>query len=1291
MIRTSTPTSVTATRSLHVMLDAIDRAGSSGARVQVTADLLHEMGFDRVIITLRDASLNPTIIAQAGAPEMASLSGLGVKALPGAVWRRRLSHLERFRVGDLYLLDGSDEWVAREFFGSDASPAGDGITWLATDLLVAVMRGPKQDVVGTVKLAGARDGRRPSEIRLRDISAVVRHLTARVSYDALEALALQRHERLTLLQEAGASLTRSLDEQEIMRELARQVQRALRCDGVAILVPDLQNDILVTGLRLLRGVERPRGPVRLGEGIVAEVARTGRPVRVGDRDADRVREKSGLLPPLSMYDIVGESGVATSVVAVPIRVGIRLLGVLAVHSTNPDMYTAEDEEMLATMASQAATAIANARRYAESERERRTTEALADVARAVGESLRLGEVLRLILRHAVSLLNVEGACIALRNGDYLHIVAAIGSADVLSGVHLPVNASLIGRSVQSNDLILVNEFGNDYALNRSVQHLMRVQRMVIAPFITGRGTIGAIAIVNREKPFDSEDAKVIQRLADQVSVAIVNARLFEEIEKATREWKVAFDSTANGIVVLEESLTVSRCNTRAAELCGFSIPGLLGRRFREALVGRGDSEEGRQLDTFIARALSEGVPVRETVRDMATGRLFSLLAASHPDGGCVITFDDVTETARIAEQHRKVLDTVSDAIIITGLDGRITFANPAAHDLVGRQNLVGAMATELVTQPFVDELERQEQATRKGETRRYECEVQRADGSTRAVQLSSAPLYELQEVTGTVSCLRDVTEQRADAQARQRSEELYRRLVENATDAIFTVDTDGTFTSVNAGFLTEVNLTREQVLGQHFLALVDPVDRITADREMQATLSGERRRVQLRCLGYQGSRLTMVTSAPLKDGETVVGALGIVRDITNDEITREATLQQARLAAVGQSLGRVANELNNPLASLLAVAELQVSSPTLSDEDRRAVVQIADEARRASQIVGQLLDTTGEAPQLGGTRAPVDVNAVLRRALDHHSYTLRALDVTVHAALAGELRHVSGDALQLQQVVSNLIANAEQALSDHRGRRELTVTSAMVEGAVRITVEDTGPGIMSNHLDRVMEPMFTTRGARGHRGLGLTITHTIVRDHGGKLEVQSLPGEGATFLVTLPALPEGTALQAALVPESRIAFTASARSATPAAMAAVAPDGSAYDVGGASQGSNADASILLIEDEITLRTAISRFLRTSGYTVEAVESGSTALDLLNSRQFDLILLDLRMKGITGEDVYETMQATHPEQARKVVFMTGDLHSASASRFIRLTGRPVLAKPFTLSELAERVGQLLAAG
>ncbi len=1248
--------------SLTESLDAIDRAESTAARVQVTAALLHGMGFDRVVISLRDASLNPTSVVQAGLPEAATLTGLALKPLPGAVWRRRLSHLDRFRVGDLHLLDGSDAWVSREFFGAEAYPAGDGHTWLPTDLIVVLLHGADGELLGIVKLAGPRDGRRPSEARRRDISAITRHLAARLAYDALRALAEQRHDRLQRLQEAGASLTRSLDEHEIMRELTRQVQLAVRADGVAVLIPDLDADVLTTGLRIVRGVERVRAPVRLGDGIVAEVARTGRPVRVGDRDADRDREQAGLQPPVSMYDIVGESGVATSVLAVPVRVGTRLLGVLAVHSAHADVYTAEDQEVLATMASQAATAIANARRYAESERERRTTDALADVARAVGESLRLGEVLRRILRHTVSLLGVEGACVALRDGEYLHIVASIGSADVLHGVHLPVSGSVIGRSVVSNELIVLNEGTTDTTLHRMVQHLAPIQRMVIAPLMTGRGTIGSIAVMNRERPFEPEDGKVLQRLADQVAVAIVNARLFEEVEKATREWKVAFDSTASGIVVLEESLTVSRCNARAAELCGTTIAALLGRRFRDVLVGSSATLEADAVDRFISTALANGVPTREVVRDDVTGRLFSLLAAPHPDGGCVITFDDVTDSHRLTERHRKVIETVTDAIMITDLEGRITFANPASHMLLHRPNLEGELVANLTPPEWVKPVQAFERLAREGEGQQYECEVLRADGEHRLVRVSSAPLFELGQVTGTVACLHDITDRRAESRARERSESMNMRLVEAATDAICTCDVNGLFTFANAAFLNEAGLRREEVLGQHFSSMVHPADRPTALAMVAETLAGQRRRLQMRFLGATGPRMGMITTAPIHEHGEVVGALGIIRDVTNDEIRRETSAQQARMAAVGQSLGRVANELNNPLASLLAVAELQAASTTMSEQDRRAIDAICEEARRASRIVAQLLESTGEAPHTTGERQLIDINALVRRAIDLHGYGVREHGIVIAFDATHDLPSISGDAIQLQQAVSNILVNAEEALIGHDGERRIQVLTREGAKGVEVQVSDKGPGIISHHLSRILEPMFTTRGKQGNRGLGLTISNAIVRDHGGSLDVHSHPGEGAAFTLTFPVAP---ALPAA---NGQTTNDQSTVTATPVST----------------------RSLLLIEDEATLRSAIGRFLRNTGYVVDVAEGGSGALDLLADRTYDLILLDLRMKGLTGEQVYELIESRNPDQARRVVFMTGDLHSANASRFIRMTGRPVLAKPFTLLELETRVAQLIEA-
>ena len=451
----------------------------------------------------------------------------------------------------------------------------------------------------------------------------------------------RRAERLQRLQEGGAALARSLDEREIIRELARQSVRATNADSVVIAIPDLEEQTLVTRFRVVRGTERPRAPMELGAGVIAEVARTGKPVRMGDRLSDRLREQSGA-PMLSTFDVVGDAGPAASILAVPLIMGIRLIAVVALHAGPEDVFSAEDEEVIATMASQAATAIANARRYAESEQQRRQTEALAEVARAVGESLRPGDVLRLIMRHAVSLLGAEGAGVALRTGDYMHIVAAVGAAEVLAGVHLPIGTSLMGRAAVLSERIVSNDYANDPLANPSVNRIAPIHRTVIAPLTTARGTIGVLAVINRDTPFSEEDGRILQRLADHVAVAIVNAQLFEEIERATREWKAAFDCIPSGMVVLDESQRISRCNARALELCHvYSFSTLLGRRFHDALLGVGHNGDEAGLDALIERAVASGVVTHGTILDESRNRLFEVSASPHPDGGLVVTFDDV--------------------------------------------------------------------------------------------------------------------------------------------------------------------------------------------------------------------------------------------------------------------------------------------------------------------------------------------------------------------------------------------------------------------------------------------------------------------------------------------------------------------------------------------------------------------------------------------------------------------------------------------------------------------------
>ena len=763
-------------------LDAIDRAASTAARVAVAAEALAAIGFDGVLITLRDAALSPTLEVSAGALHHGHEA---LQSLPGVVWRRRLPGLERFRAGHVFMVDGTDAWAAREFFGAAPRARVDGPeSWIDTDLLIALIRGADDELLGIGELTAPRDGRRPGERCCREIGLLMRHLGARLAHDNLRAVAERRAERLQRLQEAGAALARSLDEQEIIRELARQSLRASRAEGVVIANPDLQQQTLTTYLHIFRGIEHGSAVAPLSEGVIAEVARTGKPVRCGDRHSERVREQAGL-DMLSWRDVVADEVPAASVMAVPLLMGIRLIGVVALYSTDAEAFAPEDEEVIAIMASQAATAIANARRYAESEQERRQTEALADVARAVGESLRPGDVLRLILRHSLALLGADGAVIALRSGEYMHIVAAAGEMEMLAGVHTPVASSLMGTVALTGERLVSNDYSSDSHFNRIAHPLAHVRRTVVAPLSTVRGNIGALAVSNRESPFTEHDGRVLQRLADHVAVAIVNAQLFEEVERATREWKVAFDSIAVGMVVIDDACCITRCNARALELChADTYQGLLGRQFGEALLGQSVAAIANGLDALVASAVDSGIAARDTIADQRENRMLDVSITPHPDGGVVITFDDVSSLHRL------------------------------------------------------------------------------------------------------------ITEQHSHVVARARSEAQYERLVEDSSDCIFTVDQHGCFVTVNRALEMATNLTRGQLVGQPCFMVVDPRDRPLVQELLRETMRGTRQQAQLRYLGHHGAAHTclLISSPVIEDGK-VVGGLGVVRNISTDQVLRPADLE----------------------------------------------------------------------------------------------------------------------------------------------------------------------------------------------------------------------------------------------------------------------------------------------------------------------------------------------------------------------------------------------------------------
>jgi PAS domain S-box-containing protein len=443
---------------------------------------------------------------------------------------------------------------------------------------------------------------------------------------------------------------------------------------------------------------------------------------------------------------------------------------------------------------------------------------------------------------------------------------------------------------------------------------------------------------------------------------------------------------------------------------------------------------------------------------------------------------------------------------------------------------------------------------------------------------------------------------------------------------------------------------------------VDPQARVALFERLAA--DGAVRDYLMRLRRADGSvvwvEVTAHADPPSAKGDVRIEAL--VRDVSErkklDDETRDIyhqLLQAEKMAALGQTISGVAHELNNPLATILSLAERLSQRPTLDDAVRRGLETILSESERAARIVRNLLTF---ARKRQTTRAMVDVNQVVRETLALRAYEQRVSNIDVIDALAAGLPHVFADGHQLQQVLLNIVINAEQAMLAANGRGTLVVRSwhdAPGE-SVLLEINDDGPGIPGDLQPKIFDPFFTTKDVGKGTGLGLTVAYAIMQEHGGHIRIESRPKKGASFFVALPVT--GATLTAATV------------SRTPPSV-------------------HGAASILVVEDEAALATALTDALRDAGYIVEHAADGEEALAKVGLKSFDAVVCDLKMPRVDGKGFYRLLAADAPELARRVIFVTGDVAGTDAERFLQESGCRWLAKPFRLAELLRAVQETLS--
>lgn len=404
-----------------------------------------------------------------------------------------------------------------------------------------------------------------------------------------------------------------------------------------------------------------------------------------------------------------------------------------------------------------------------------------------------------------------------------------------------------------------------------------------------------------------------------------------------------------------------------------------------------------------------------------------------------------------------------------------------------------------------------------------------------------------------------------------------------------------------------------------------------------------------------------------QDGNRI-GWLELYRDLTPQRLFQSKLVQTEKLASLGQMVTNVAHELGSLLTSITGYAQRLLERPT-GPHVRDDLNRIHHEADRASRMMRNVLLIARDTKP---KRRLVNLNESVRRAIDLRRYELELDHIRVETHLAGDLPDVMGDPDQLQQVVINLVVNAEQAIEEGPGRGTIRVRTGATEGQrVRLEIADNGPGIPAAVLTRIFDPFFTTKPAGVGTGLGLSIVHSIVRQHGGRIHAESPPEGGALFVVELPGLARG-----AHRTTERAGTSVAARQKT-------APEETGSVPHAARSG-----RVLVVEDEPTVARLIADVLVEEGHEVVSLLDSREALERVLRERFDLVICDVKMPGLDGRQFYESLARAASPLCNRIIFVTGDTLTPHTVEFLERNRLPYLAKPFRVEELRRTVGRIL---
>lgn len=374
----------------------------------------------------------------------------------------------------------------------------------------------------------------------------------------------------------------------------------------------------------------------------------------------------------------------------------------------------------------------------------------------------------------------------------------------------------------------------------------------------------------------------------------------------------------------------------------------------------------------------------------------------------------------------------------------------------------------------------------------------------------------------------------------------------------------------------------------------------------------------------------------------------------NLEEAQDELVHTEKLAAIGRLVAGVAHELNNPLTSVIGYSQLALESPGDQEEMRHRLSTIFEQAQRCSRIVKDLLIF---ARRKNLELQQVNLCELLDESVDGLSIEFNKMDVKVLRNYSQEPVHLRADPQSIKEVFTNILSNSCDALEKVERERRIEISVSKLDGKVRISFSDNGPGIPKKIVNKIFDPFFTTKDVGKGTGLGLSLSYGIVKKHGGDLTVQSEVGQGASFIIELPVnLP---------MP---------------------ANDEAEGNPLGQKQGTGVSAKkeikrVLIVEDEEPIQKLILTLLRPHSYEFDTVSDGQAALKKIQNKNYDLVLCDYRIPKLDGFQLFEEVKKIKPSLAQCFIFISGSTQFIQNSEsFFEENHIGCLLKPFTKEQL-----------